>query len=149
MIVVLGSFHLCVNGSDVDLLLVDHDHHLPLALVFAHATEFGTPEGILAHVVMRSLWLFADQHCVRRAFADSTHDLILHLLELFGQHVLFDLCFQAEEGRRAFVLMLSALREPLVERSAEITLPLMGILGLLTHDALDEKLLVVFLGLGS
>lgn len=33
VIVVLGGIVFVLDCSDVDLLLVDHDHHLPLVLV--------------------------------------------------------------------------------------------------------------------
>ena len=94
VIIVLGSLHLCVNGANVHFLLVDHDHHLPLAFVFADATELRASERVLTHVVVWPLWFLANKNCVWRALVDSAHDLVLHLLELFCKHVFFDLCLQ-------------------------------------------------------
>lgn len=97
VVVVLGRLHLAVNGADVHFLLVDHDHHLPLALVLAHSTELRAAERVLAHVVVWPLRFLADEDGVRRALADGVHDLGLLLQELGDIHVLLDLCLQSDE----------------------------------------------------
>jgi hypothetical protein len=40
-----------LDGTDVDLLKVAHDHHLPLALVFRHATVDRASEAITGLLV--------------------------------------------------------------------------------------------------
>lgn len=62
MVVEFGGLHLALDGSDVDLLLVDHDHHLPLIFVLGHASEFGAPELLLVHVPVLPLGLLLDDH---------------------------------------------------------------------------------------
>jgi len=65
VIVVFGGFCFALNRANVNFLLVDHDHHLPFTLIFADSSELRSSESILAHIVMRSLWLFSYQDCIR------------------------------------------------------------------------------------
>ena len=109
VIIVLGGLDFSMDGSDVYFLLVDHYHHLPFAFVLADTSEFGASKCIFTHIVMWSFWLLSNKHLVRLASVDSSHYLILHLRKLFGKHVLLYLCFQAEEGRCSFILMVCTL----------------------------------------
>lgn len=145
VVVVLGCLHLTVNGADVHFLLVDHDHHLPLAFVLADTTELGASESVFTHVVVRPLWLLANKQRVRRALADSVHDLGLLLQELGNIHVLFDLRLQSDERGSALVLVLRAFKESLlVKRGAKVALPLTRI-QLLPQDVVDQSILALVL----
>ena len=145
VVVVLGCLHLAVNGTDVHFLLVDHDHHLPLAFVLADTTELRASERVFAHVVVRPLWLLANKQRVRRALADSVHDLGLLLQELGNIHVLFDLRLQSDERGGALVLVLRTFKESLlVKRGAKVALPLSRI-QLLPKDVVDQSVLALLL----
>ena len=95
VIVVFGGFCFALNCANVNFLLVDHDHHLPLALVLAHATESGSSEGIFTHIVVGAFGLLTNQSSIRCVLVESIHDLRFLLQELSYVHVLLNLSLQS------------------------------------------------------
>ena len=78
----------------------------------------------------------------------GTHDLVFHLGELFGEHVLFDLCLESEEGGGTFVLMVGAFEVALLQSGTKITVSLLRVI-CLSHDTLDKHLLICLVWLVS
>lgn len=68
VIVVFGCVIFVLNGANVDLLLVDHDHHLPLVLILGNSPEAGASEVVTTDVVVDSLWLGVDNNLVEILF---------------------------------------------------------------------------------
>ena len=60
LVIQLSGLTLCLNRADVHLLEVAHDHHLPLPLVFGHASVGRASEALLVNVVTIFLKLWLD-----------------------------------------------------------------------------------------
>lgn len=80
VIVVFGRIVLVLDGANVHLLLVNHDHHLPLVLIFGHSPEAGASEVVTADVVVDSLGLSVDNNLVEILFVfEGLQQFDLHL----------------------------------------------------------------------
>lgn len=131
MIIILCSLHLCMDSTNIDLLLVDHNHHLPFAFIFTNTSEFRASKGVFTHIMMRPFRLFSNQYLISLVPINCSHNFIFHLGELLCQHILLNLCLQPEKCGCTFVLVVSTLHIALLECSAKITLSFLRILVLL------------------
>lgn len=68
------------NGAEVDLLLVDHDHHLPLELVLADSPEHRASEFLRLPPLVQSLLLGVYDHHILIAEAILLLDVVGQLL---------------------------------------------------------------------
>lgn len=106
VVVVFGRVVLVLDGADVDLLLVDHDHHLPLVLILGHSPEAGASEVVAADVVVDSLRLGVDNNLVEILFVlEGLQQFDLHLAVLTEALRLLDLVAQSDLHRGVSVII--------------------------------------------
>ena len=107
-VVVPGRLILVLNGSDVDFLLVNHDHHLPLALVAGNSTVLAATEDVGSHILVRPLWLRLYYELFHIClFGERPGQLLLHLSELRLSLVLTNLAAQTDQHWSIFLLVIS------------------------------------------
>ena len=115
VVIVFGRVVLVLDGADVDLLLVDHDHHLPLVLILGDTPEAGASEVVAADVVMDSLGLSVDNNLVEILLMfESLQQFDLDLTILTEALRLLDLIAQSDLHRGVSIIIFVIHRLRLV-----------------------------------
>jgi len=96
-----------LDCTDVNFLLVNHYHHLPLVFVSTDTSELGTSEHICAHVLVGSLWLSLKYgSLIILLIFTSFQQLIFNLSELHAAVVFTHLVPESDQHWGIVIVLL-------------------------------------------
>ena len=140
-VVVFGSVMLASYGTDINFLLVDHDHHLPLVLVPRNTSELAPTEQVSAHVVMGAFWLCVDYELEFILLVlDSLQQFVLNLSELHSALVFTNLVTKSDH-HWSVIIVITVLSFIIVV----IDLLSLTTIRFLGHDDLVNQLFIPWL----